>query len=316
MKSAYGVTKQAAPRDLRNPKPVTNRRSVKMRIVTMKRSLLFAGLLLLGLGGARAAVSSAQEATLYRDEFGVPHIYASTLDSAAFAAGYAQAEDRLEELLKNYRRASGTMAEVFGPRHFHDDLVQRLFRHEEISREKYSALRPQLRAIIEAYQAGIKQFMKEHPEQVPAWAQEIHPWDVVALGRYIIWGWPLGEAGADVAHAVDDLSTDLPDMLAAGGGPQRGAEELTRYLNQVYDALIAEVDRYHGSVIGFSGDAITCWFDGDDGLVDLAEREHAPENIARAARRRGNDQPDRPGRVVLRDGGFGAGADQRQAHGS
>ncbi len=25
--------------------------------------------------------------------------------------------------------------------------------------------------------------MKEHPEQVPAWAQEIQPWDVVALGR-------------------------------------------------------------------------------------------------------------------------------------
>ena len=33
----------------------------------------------------------------------------------------------------------------------------------------------------------------------------------------------------------------------------------------VYDAIIAELHRYRGSVIGFSGDAITCWFDGDDG---------------------------------------------------
>src|SRR5207237_10269741 len=33
----------------------------------------------------------------------------------------------------------------------------------------------------------------------------------------------------------------------------------------VYDALIAEVDRYGGSVIGFSGDAITCWFAGEVG---------------------------------------------------
>ncbi|MCB9421248.1 MAG: hypothetical protein H6667_15710 [Ardenticatenaceae bacterium] len=35
-------------------------------------------------------------------------------------------------------------------------------------------------------------------------------------------------------------------------------------LNSVYDALITELHRFGGSVIGFSGDAITCWFDGDD----------------------------------------------------
>jgi penicillin amidase len=88
---------------------------------------------------------AADEATLYRDEFGIPHIYAATLESAAYAAGYAQAEDRLEELLKNYRRASGTMSEVFGPDYFHQDVVQRLFRHAEISRDKYSSLRPKTR---------------------------------------------------------------------------------------------------------------------------------------------------------------------------
>ena len=33
---------------------------------------------------------------------------------AAFGHGYAQAQDRLEELLKQYRRAAGTMSEAFG----------------------------------------------------------------------------------------------------------------------------------------------------------------------------------------------------------
>lgn len=60
--------------------------------------------------------------------------------------------------------------------------------------------------------------------------------------------------------------TPLTEALARELGPQLGAEELTRYLNQVYDVLIAEIDRYGGSVTGFSGDAITCWFDGDRGL--------------------------------------------------
>ena len=95
------------------------------------------------------------EATLYRDEFGIPHVYAPTLEAAAFAVGYAQAEDRLEELLKNYRRANGTMSEVFGPSNYRTDFVMRLFRQEEISREKYGQLSPKSRAVIEAYQAGL-----------------------------------------------------------------------------------------------------------------------------------------------------------------
>src|SRR5262245_55587284 len=57
--------------------------------------------------------------------------------------------------------------------------------------------------------------------------------------------------------------TPLTEALAREFGPQRGAEELTRQLNGVYDAVIAEVDRFGGGVIGFSGDAVTCWFDGD-----------------------------------------------------
>jgi class 3 adenylate cyclase/tetratricopeptide (TPR) repeat protein len=60
--------------------------------------------------------------------------------------------------------------------------------------------------------------------------------------------------------------TPLAEALAHDLGPQRGAEELTHYLNKVYDALIGEVDMFRGSVIGFSGDAVTCWFEGDRGL--------------------------------------------------
>src|SRR6266853_535107 len=144
---------------------------------------------------------AAAEATIYRDEFGIPHVFAPDLESAAYAVGYAQAEDRLDELLKNYRRANGTMAEVFGPDYFKQDLVQRMWRHAEISREKYQQVSPKMRAVMEAYQQGVHQFMKEHPEQVPSWAQEIHPWDIVALVRYIILCWLLGEAGADLLRA-------------------------------------------------------------------------------------------------------------------
>jgi len=54
--------------------------------------------------------------------------------------------------------------------------------------------------------------------------------------------------------------TSLAESLAQTLGAARGAEELTRQLNLVYDALIAHVHNYRGSIIGFAGDAMTCWF--------------------------------------------------------
>ena len=64
--------------------------------------------------------------------------------------------------------------------------------------------------------------------------------------------------------------TPLTEGLVRELGARRGAEELTHYLNLIYDALIAELHRFGGSVINFSGDAITCWFNDDNGLRAVA----------------------------------------------
>ncbi|MGA2268490.1 MAG: penicillin acylase family protein [Bryobacteraceae bacterium] len=140
----------------------------------------------------------SEKVEILRDEYGVPHIFAATAAGAAFASGYAQAEDRLEELLRQYRRAEGTMAEAFGKEFVSQDYRQRLWRHRQVAEQHYKDLDPKLRAICEAFQAGIKKFIEEHPEQVPAWAPKLEPWQIVALGRHIIWGWPEGEVGGDL----------------------------------------------------------------------------------------------------------------------
>ena len=59
--------------------------------------------------------------------------------------------------------------------------------------------------------------------------------------------------------------TPLTETLMRVYGRRVGPEELTRQLNFIYEALITQVHRYGGSVISFSGDAITCWFDNDEG---------------------------------------------------
>ncbi|MGA9396742.1 MAG: tetratricopeptide repeat protein [Anaerolineaceae bacterium] len=85
------------------------------------------------------------------------------------------------------------------------------------------------------------------------------------------------EIQAALAHGIElpgqahgaalfaDISgfTPLTEALTRALGLRRGAEELPIYLDKVYDGLIAEVHRYGGSVVGFAGDAITCWFDDE-----------------------------------------------------
>ena len=58
--------------------------------------------------------------------------------------------------------------------------------------------------------------------------------------------------------------TPLTESLARELGLQRGAEEVTRQVNRVFAVLIGIVHAHRGSVVGFAGDAITCWFEHDN----------------------------------------------------
>ncbi len=143
----------------------------------------------------------AEKVEILRDEFGVPHIFATTDAGGAFGSGYAQAEDRLEELMRNFRKAEGSMAEAFGEEWFHHDYRQRRWGHRYIAEAHYRELSPKIRSILEAYVSGIRLFQRQHPEQSPPWALDLQPWHPVALARFTISGWPEGEAASDLRRA-------------------------------------------------------------------------------------------------------------------
>ena len=65
------------------------------------------------------------------------------------------------------------------------------------------------------------------------------------------------------AALLADISgfTALTEALTQEQGERRGIEALSLAVNTVYETLIDAVERLGGSVIGFAGDAITCWFD-------------------------------------------------------
>ena len=82
----------------------------------------------------------------------------------------------------------------------------------------------------------------------------------------LAYGPPLPTYGQGAALFADISGfTPLTEALRHALGTWRGCETLTDHLNRTYAALMAQVDAYRGSVIGFAGDAITCWFADADG---------------------------------------------------
>jgi acyl-homoserine-lactone acylase len=57
----------------------------------------------------------AHSVTIYRDTYGVPHIYGPTDASVVFGFVYAQAEDNFPLIEENYIRALGRASEFYGP---------------------------------------------------------------------------------------------------------------------------------------------------------------------------------------------------------
>jgi acyl-homoserine lactone acylase PvdQ len=92
-------------------------------------------LVLLGLAALAGAAdlpgsgADSGKTVVYRDTWGVPHIYAPTVEAGMYAIGWAQAEDRPEELLKNFLRALGESARFDGPSAIQSDMVSHLWDH-------------------------------------------------------------------------------------------------------------------------------------------------------------------------------------------
>ncbi len=89
--------------------------------------------------------------------------------------------------------------------------------------------------------------------------------DALAEGREL----PDRVTGAALFADISGF-TALAEALVAEHGRHRGAEEVDSNLNRVYEAIIGDLASFGGEVFYLSGDAITCWLDGDDGSRAIA----------------------------------------------
>jgi penicillin G amidase len=184
-----------------------------------------------------------------RDEFGVPHIKATTVDQAWYHAGYETARDRLWQMEQSRRLARGRMAEVFGTRFVASDtdVLKSSYTDEELQ-QQFNTLSPAAKSAIENYAKGVTAFMQAGT--LPAgYAQngfKPEPWtplDTIAIAVRLFQQFGKGGAG-EIRN------------LALLGYLQSRAETKARYLD-VLDDFAWQNDAAATSTVSPSDDPLS-----------------------------------------------------------
>ena len=126
----------------------------------------------------------SQDVTIYRDSFGVPHVFGRTDAAAVFGFAYAQAEDNFYRLERNYIYSVGRSAEVYGSSGIRRDQINRALEIPRLAQEEYRRLPPQIRALVDAYADGLNFYLARHPDLTPQLLRKFEPWHPLAFIRY------------------------------------------------------------------------------------------------------------------------------------
>jgi penicillin amidase len=99
---------------------------------------------------------------IYRDSFGVPHIYGSSHHDLFFAQGYVHAQDRFWQMDFWRHLGAGRLSELVGGAMLDTDKFLRTLGWERVAKQELELLGPEERAILDAYTAGVNAYLSEH----------------------------------------------------------------------------------------------------------------------------------------------------------
>ncbi|MEU2034236.1 penicillin acylase family protein [Nocardia amamiensis] len=104
------------------------------------------------------------------DRWGIPHIYAQSIDDLYFAQGYNAARDRLFQLDLWRRRGLGQLAEALGPEHVTRDRAARLLLYRGDMEAEWRAYGSATQSAVTRFVAGINAYLDwltENPADLP-----------------------------------------------------------------------------------------------------------------------------------------------------
>ncbi|MGH9768812.1 MAG: acylase [Blastocatellia bacterium] len=125
----------------------------------------------------------SRSVTIYRDGFGVPHVFGKTDASVVFGLMYAQCEDNFWQLETDLIRSTGRAAELDGEKGLVGDLAFRAFEVEKLSKAEYERLPAKSKALCDAFAAGLNYFIARNPQIKPRLITRFEPWHILAINR-------------------------------------------------------------------------------------------------------------------------------------
>lgn len=104
---------------------------------------------------------------VYRDDFGVPHIFAENESDLFKASGFVTAQDRLWQMDYNRRIANGELAEILGKDLIETDRFLRLWGFSRIAKRNVDSLSEASRRVLQAYADGVNTYIAAHKDELP-----------------------------------------------------------------------------------------------------------------------------------------------------
>ncbi len=130
------------------------------------------------------AARLAATVTIYRDTYGVPHVFGRTDASTVFGFAYAQAEDNFWRVEENFIWAVGRASELYGEKTLDEDRLNHALEIPRLAREEYARLDAHTRALCDAFAAGFNFYLSRHPETHTRLLTRFEPWHTLAFIRY------------------------------------------------------------------------------------------------------------------------------------
>jgi len=155
----------------------------------------------------------AQNVTITRDDWGIPHISGKSDPDAVFGLLYAQAEDDFNRVETNYFNALGRAAETEGEGAIYRDLRYRLINNPDSLKAIYSRAPRWLREVMNAWADGLNYYLYKHPQVKPKVIARFEPWMPLAFSD--------GSIGPDIesvdlAQLAGFYGTQPPKVAAKG----------------------------------------------------------------------------------------------------
>jgi acyl-homoserine-lactone acylase len=139
-------------------------------------------------GEVAAWERQARNVTIVRDDWGIAHVYGKTDADAVFGVIYAQAEDDFNRVETNYLNSMGRLAEAEGQSEIYRDLRMKLFIDPADMTAKYESSPEWLKALMNAWAAGLNYYLHTHPKVTPKVIKRFEPWMALTFSEGSIGG--------------------------------------------------------------------------------------------------------------------------------